>query len=352
LAAAESSITVIDDAGINVGPIRSTRMNDLPTIDPSLHAREGTINFRGYKVWYACVGEGAERPGKLPLLCLHGGPGAGHDYLESLAAMAARGRRVIFYDQLGCGNSDQPDNPALWTVPLFVEEIDVVRRALGLDRLHLLGQSWGGMLAMEYALTQPVGVASLTIASSPASMIQWVAEANRLREGLPKDVQSILQRHEAAGTTNSSEYQTAMMEFYRRHVIRVDPMPEAVARTFAKLERNPQVYQTMNGPSEFHVVGNLKNWDIVARLKEIRAPTLVTSGRHDEATPLIAETIHLGIRGSEWVMFENSSHMAHVEEAERYMAVLDAFLRRHEPNWSSVKNSGRPINRARTEVGK
>ena len=128
-------------------------------------------------------------------------------------------------------------------MPLFVEEVGVVRRALGLDRLHLLGQSWGGMLAMEYALTQPAGVASLTIASSPASMIQWVTEANRLRLSLPSDVQATLQRHEAAGTTNSSEYQSAMMTFYRRHVIRMDPMPDAVARTFAKLERNPQVYR-------------------------------------------------------------------------------------------------------------
>jgi proline-specific peptidase len=307
-------------------------MNDLPTIDPALHAREGTIDFRGYRVWYGCIGEGEELPGKLPLLCLHGGPGASHDYLESLGMMAKRGRRVIFYDQLGCGNSDQPDNPALWKVPLFVEEVGVVRRALGLDRLHLLGQSWGGMLAMEYALTQPVGVASLTVASSPASMIQWVAEANRLRKSLPADVQAMLQRHEAAGTTDSSEYQSAMMDFYRRHVIRLDPMPDSVARTFAKLERNPQVYQTMNGPSEFHVVGNLKNWDITARLPEIKAPTLVTSGRHDEATPLIAETVHRGIRGSEWVMFENSSHMAHVEEADRYMRVLDEFLSRHDLN--------------------
>ena len=159
---------------------------------------------------------------------------------------------------------------------------------------------------MEYALTQPVGLASLTIASSPASMIQWVAEANRLRADLPANVLTMLQLHEAAGTTNSGEYLTAMMEFYRRHVIRLDPMPDAVARTFAKLERNPQVYHTMNGPSEFHVVGNLKDWDIVDRLSEIDTPTLVTSGRHDEATPLIAETVHRGIRGSEWVLFENS----------------------------------------------
>jgi len=307
-------------------------MGELPSIDPALQAREGVINFRGYRVWYGCVGEEAELPGKLPLLCLHGGPGAGHDYLESLAAMAKRGRRVIFYDQLGCGNSDQPDNPSLWNIKLFVEEVDVVRRALGLDRLHLLGHSWGGILAMEYALTQPVGVASLTLASSLASMMQWVAEANRLREGLPSDVQAILERHETAGTTNTSEYHAAMMEFYRRHVIRLDPMPEPVARTFAKLERNPQVYHTMNGPSEFHVVGNLRDWDIVSRLPEIKISTLVTSGRHDEATPLIAETVHRGIHGSEWVVFENSSHLAHIEEADRYMTVLDEFLCRHDEN--------------------
>ena len=305
-------------------------MTALPRIDPTLGAREGQLEFRGYRVWYAVVGEAAAQPGKLPLLCLHGGPGACHDYLESLAAVARDGRAVVFYDQLGCGNSDHPDDPALWTVPLFVEEVEVVRRALGLDRVHLLGQSWGGMLAMEYALTQPRGVASLTVASSPASMVQWMAEANRLRADLPADVQSALNRHEAAGSTDSPEYQAAMRVFYARHVIRTQPMPEAVARSFAKLEAWPQVYHTMNGPSEFHVVGSLRRWDIVDRLPEIELPTLVTSGRHDEATPLIAGTVHRGIPGSQWVVFEHSSHMAHVEEAERYRAVLSDFLARHD----------------------
>lgn len=305
-------------------------MTPLPTIDPALNAREGRLTFRGYQVWYAVIGEETARPGKLPLLCLHGGPGACHDYLESLAAMADDGRVVIFYDQLGCGNSDHPDDPSMCTVPLFVEEVDVVRRALGLDRIHLLGQSWGGMLAMEYALTQPKGVASLTVASSPASMVQWVAEANRLRADLPPDVQATLIRHEADGTTQAPEYLAAMMVFYTRHVIRTQPMPDSVARSFAKLEAWPQVYHTMNGPSEFHVVGNLKTWDIISRLPEIRLPTLVTSGRYDEATPLIAETIQRGIKGAEWVLFEHSSHMAHVEEADRYRAVLGGFLAKHD----------------------
>src|SRR5438270_8471118 len=156
--------------------------------------------------------------------------------------MADTGRRVIFYDQLGCGKSAIPESkPEMWTVDLYVEEVNVVRQALGLDQLHLLGQSWGGMLAMQYALTRPDGLISLTIASSPASMPQWVAEANRLRGALPPDVQQTLLEHEEAGTTNSPEYQDAMMVFYRRHVCRVDPMPEYVQRTFEAIEQHPEV---------------------------------------------------------------------------------------------------------------
>jgi L-proline amide hydrolase len=292
---------------------------------------EGFIPFKGYRTWYKIVGA-RDESGKLPLLLLHGGPGACHDYLWSLAAMAQTGRRMIFYDQIGCGLSHISESkPEMWTVDLYCEEIDAVRKALGLERIHLLGQSWGGMLAMEYLIRQPRGVASATISSSPASMIQWVVEANRLREQLPPEVNAILLKHEAAGTTNSPEYQSAMMEFYNRHVCRVVPNPEYVQRTFAKLAEHPEVYHTMNGPSEFHVTGTLKNWDVTDELPKIKVPTLVTSGRHDEATPLIARTVHEGIRGSQWVLFENSSHMAHVEEAELYMRVLEKFIGQHEP---------------------
>ena len=298
-------------------------------MDVVIPFKEGFISFRGYNVWYRIVGDHDE-PGKRPLLCLHGGPGVPHDYLEPLEAMAATGRRVIFYDQLGCGNSDHPPDPSLWTVDLFVEEVGVVRRALGLDRLHLLGQSWGGMLAMQYALTQPTGVVSLIVASSPASMRQWVAEANRLRTALPPDVQQTLLQHEQAGTTDDPAYQEAMMVFYSRHVCRRNPWPDCVNRAFAELLENPEVYNTMNGPSEFHVVGVIKDWDIVDRLSEICVPTLVTSGRYDEATPAIAETVHRGISGSEWTLFEHSAHLAHAEEPERYMQVLEQFLSRVE----------------------
>lgn len=292
---------------------------------------EGYIPFKGYRTWYKIVGD-QEAPGKLPLLCLHGGPGASHDYLESLSAMAETGRRVIFYDQLGCGRSSIPESkPSMWQIPLYVEEVDVVRKALGLERIHLLGQSWGGMLAMEYMLTKPKGVASVTIASSPASMIQWVEEANRLRELLPPDAQATLLKHEAAGTTDSAEYQEAMQVFYHRHLCRAVPYPPEVQRSFDNIAKNPEVYNTMNGPSEFHVIGVIKNWDIINRLGEIDAPTLVTSGRYDEATELIMETVHRGIRGSKWVIFENSAHLAHAEESELYMKVLREFISQHEP---------------------
>jgi proline-specific peptidase len=291
--------------------------------------KEGFISFKGYQVWYRIVGD-HEDAGKLPLLCLHGGPGANHDYLEPLEAMVATGRRVIFYDQLGAGNSDHPHNPSLWTVPLFVEELGVVRQALGLERVHILGQSWGGMLGMEYALTQPSGLASLIIADSPASMPQWVAEANRLRAELPPDIQETLLKHEAADTTDDPAYQEAVQVFYHRHLCRLDPWPDCVNRSFEKLMQDPEVYNTMNGPSEFHVIGVIKDWDIVDRLGEIHVPTLVISGRYDEATPVIAETVHHGISGSEWVLFENSAHMPHVEETERYLQVLTDFLDRME----------------------
>ena len=294
-----------------------------------MNVQEGKIDFRGFKTWYRIVGE-PEQAGKLPLLCLHGGPGATHDYLESLEDMAATGRRVIFYDQLGCGNSDQPHDPSLWTVELYVAEVNAIRAALNLERLHILGQSWGGMLGMEYALTQPAGLESLIVADSPASMEQWVSEANLLRQALPPDVEHTLLEHEAAGTTSDPAYQEAMLVFYRRHVCRLDPWPDCVNRAFSKLEANPEVYHTMNGPSEFHVTGSLKAWDITQRLNEIHLPSLLLSGRFDEATPAIVQTIQRGIPNSEWVIFEQSSHMPHLEERERYMQVLNEFLTRAE----------------------
>jgi proline-specific peptidase len=288
-------------------------------------AREGFISFHGHNVWYRIVGERDEL-GRAPLLCLHGGPGATHDYFAPLEDMTATGRRVVLYDQLGWGNSDHVRDPSLWTVDLFLEELASVRDALDLDRVHLLGHSWGGMLALEYALTRPGGLASLTLADTTASTQEWLTETARLVAELPPDVREAISVHEGQGTTDSPEYQEACKAFSRRHGGRhIDPRPEWVEKAFAKLEDN-EVYLTMWGPSEFSATGSLKDWDVRDRLGEIDVPTLIIAGRHDEATPVLAETLHQGIPGSCRVIFEESAHFPHIEETERYLAVLGRFL--------------------------
>lgn len=291
-----------------------------------LRSQEGYVPVDGYRVWYRIIGGGASRE-RIPLMILHGGPGAPHDYLENLQELASETRRVVFYDQLGCGRSDHPDDPALCYVARFADELETVRRELGLERVHILGQSWGGMLAQEYALRQPQGLVSLILANTTSSIPMWVAEANRLREQLPPEVNATLLRHEEAGTTDSQEYLDAMQVFYDRHVCRVRPYPDYVQRGFDQIG---YVYNYMNGPSEFHIVGVIKDWDRTDRLSEIRVPTLIISGRYDESTPLLNEVLHRGIAGSEWVVLENSSHLAHVEEPERYMQTVQAFLERVE----------------------
>jgi L-proline amide hydrolase len=158
----------------------------------------------------------------------------------------------------------------------------------------------------------------------------WVEEANRLRGDLPADVQETLTRHEEAGTTDDPAYEAAMLVFYERHVCRIVPFPDFVARSFAQIAADPTVYHTMNGPSEFHVIGSIKDWESKDRLGEIRVPTLLVSGRYDEATPALQETLRDGIRGSEWVLFEESAHLPHIEEPERYRDVVGSWLRRND----------------------
>jgi L-proline amide hydrolase len=158
----------------------------------------------------------------------------------------------------------------------------------------------------------------------------WVAETARLRADLPIEVIEVLDHHEAAGTWDDPAYEAAVNVFYERHVCRVVPFPEPVTRSFAKIARNPQVYRTMNGPTEFHVVGTLADWDITPRLESIEVPVLITSGRHDEATPMQMDDLAGHIPQAEWVVFEQSGHMSHAEEPDRYLAVLADWLSRSE----------------------
>jgi L-proline amide hydrolase len=293
--------------------------------------QEGYAQFRGYQTWFRVTGD--LRSAKPPVVILHGGPGAAHDYTDSFKLLANRGRAVVHYDQLGCGRSTHlRGRPAdFWTVQLFLDELANLLQQLGIaDSYHVVGQSWGGMLAAEHGVTQPKGLRALVIADSPASMELWVEEANKLRQALPPDVQATLLHHERAQTTLSPEYKMAARVFEDRHVCRVLPRPQEVARSFEQIDADPTVYHTMNGPSEFHVIGTLKRWSIIDRVHRINAPTLLISGKHDEATPAVVQPFADGIKGARWEIFENSSHLPHVEETERCMQVIGDFLDAHD----------------------
>ena len=285
-----------------------------------MRAVEGRIPFRGFETWYRDVGP----EDGVALLCLHGGPGSTHWYFTPLERLGEEGRRVVVYDQLGCGNSDRPDDPELWTVELFRSEVQAVRDALGLDRVHLLGTSWGSMLAIEYMLTKPSGVVSLTLNSPPTASETWTAEAGRLKDELPEELRRALDEL----PSTHPDHIAALDEFWRRHICRLDPPPDFVVR--GRKEKNDQVYQAIWGESEWNANGLLRDWDVRGRLSEINVPTLVTSGRYDECTPKLAAEAARGIPRAEQVIFEESSHSAYAEEAEHFRGVLTDFLRRAE----------------------
>lgn len=293
--------------------------------------QEGFLAVPGGRVWYRSVGEGG-----VPLLCLHGGPGFSHDYIEALADLSDR-RRVIFYDQLGCGRADRPDDPRLWRAERFVEELVVVREALGLDELHLFGSSWGGMLALQYVLDHKAPLVSLVVANSPASMPRFARDNAALREQLPEEVRDVLNWHEAKGFTGCPEYQGAIAFWFKRHICRLTPWPEGLERAFAGL--GVECYEAMVGPSEFHVVGNLKDWDVTERLSELTVPTLYVAGRHDEVRPEHMQAMHKQTPGSRFVVFENSAHLPFEEEREPFMTLVNAFLEASERPSSVVSGA-------------
>jgi len=279
----------------------------------------GYIPVEGGRVWYKIVGAGTQG---IPLLTLHGGPGYPHDYLEPLEQLA-RERPVIFYDQLGCGKSDRPNDRALWRVDRFVRELAQVRQALGLERVHLFGHSWGSMLAVDHLLSG-ASAASLILASPALSIPRWMSDAAQLRKTLPADVQETLARHEASGTTDTLRYRDATMQYYHRYLCRMDPWPEPMNRSHEA--SSGAVYREMWGPSELYATGNLIDYDRSDRLREIALPTLYTCGRYDEATPEATAWYRSLTPAAEMVLFEHSAHMPHLEETYTYLAALRAFL--------------------------
>jgi len=285
---------------------------------------EGFVEVKGGKIWY-CV-EGADKSG-IPLIILHGGPGTPHDYLEPLSALSDE-RPVIFYDQLGCGRSDRPSDKSLWTVEHFVGELNLLKERLRLGRVHILGQSWGTILACEYYFFKPEEVVSMVLSGPAMSIPQFEKDVRKLLAFLPKERQNAIHRAEASGRFDSREYADAMRTFYNRHVCRLDPWPDCLNRTLEGM--GTAVYEYMYGPSEFTVTGTLRNYSCVHRLGEIEVPVLLTCGRFDEATPSTIELYRREIVNCEMKIIEDASHEHHLEKPEEYMEAVRSFLKKVE----------------------
>ena len=286
---------------------------------------EGYIQIKGGKVWYSVSGQDKRT---APIIVLHGGPAASHYYMEPLRGLAAE-RPVILYDQLGCGKSDRSKDKSFWTIEHYTEELDDIRKELGLERLHILGQSWGAMVAVDYMLTRnPKGVISLILSSPSLSVSRWHNDCRRLISEMREKDRKIIMDSEASGNFNSVAYRLAMFAFYRKHLCRLTLWPACVIKTF--MNAGKDVYNYMWGPSEFTITGTLKNYERAERLKDIKTPALFTCGRYDEASPESTEYYHRMMPGSEFVIFEGASHMHHVEKTQLYLDTVRSFINRAE----------------------
>lgn len=283
--------------------------------------QEGFIEVAGRRIWFRK--DGATRSG-VPLLAIHGGPGLSHEYLTPLLALSSE-RPVILYDQLGCGTSEKPDGTADYTLDYYVRELAIVREQLGLNEVHILGQSWGTMVAVEYMLTmQPSGVKSLILSAPCLSASRWYEDQRRYIEALPSETRDTIARCEADGTCDSPEYQEAMEVFYGRHVCRMDPMPTCLEESISKMAFD--IYGYMWGPSEFTITGTLQTFERAEDLAGIQVPTLFTCGKYDEACPDTTRYYHRMTPGSRMVVFEDASHSHHLEQETTYIDRVRDFL--------------------------
>jgi proline iminopeptidase len=277
----------------------------------------------GYKVITYSFGAGDE-----VVLCLNGGPGLPCDYLrEPHACLVDHGYRVVAYDQLGCGESDKPADPSLWTIERYAEEVETVRDALGLGRVHLLGQSWGGWLSIEYGVSFPHCLKTVILEDTCGDMPHLVSELERLRAALGPETVAMMQQHEAEGTVDHPEYQAAITILNYRHVCRLKEWPAPLRRSLQGW--NMDIYRTMQGPNEFLYTGNLKDWNRIPDMNRITAPALITVGKYDELTPACALRMKHALPDAQLVVFPNSSHTPFYEEPDAYYPVLPDFLGRH-----------------------
>lgn len=281
------------------------------------------IEVDGYKVVAYSFGSGSET-----IFCLNGGPGLPCDYLrEAHSCLIDKGYRVVAFDQLGTGASDRPTDASLWTIGRYVEETETVRKALGLGKVHMLGHSWGGWLAIDYALTYPENLQTLILEDTVADMPHLISELERLRAALGPETVAMMQKHEAQGTYNHPEYQAAVTILNYRHVCRLPEWPAPVRRSLDDWNMGP--YETMQGPNEFLYIGNLKDWNRIPDLPDVSTPVLITAGEHDELTPACALRMKLALPNAELKVFANASHMPFYENPHDYYPALVDFLSRH-----------------------
>ncbi len=282
--------------------------------------------FLGHGTYYRIVGEASD---KAPLLLLHGGPGSTHNYFEVLDCMADTGRQVISYDQIGCGNSYLDGHPELWTLKTWIDELIALREYLKLDRVHILGQSWGAMQAIAYAIdNEPVGVQSMILSSGHASSSLWASEQHRLIKYMSDEDQEAIRRAEASGVWDDADYIRANEHYFELFVTSVDAgSPECLRRP---KRSGTESYLYGWGPNEYQPLGSLKDFEYTDKLCRITHPTLICSGTRDICTPVVAASLYENIPGSEWHLFRGSSHMCFVDVHREYCDVLTAWLTAHD----------------------
>jgi len=289
---------------------------------PVPRAVEGYADVLGSKIFYRSF-EPVERSGVV--VCVHGGPGATHDYLLPLQELTRRGYRVVFYDMRGCGRSRQFDQGSTFTIEQCVEELEGLRQALGLSIIHLFGHSLGGAVVLAYAVKRQGSLASLIVTSGFASVPQVADAVAGLKSQLPLDLQLALKRSEETQDYSNGEYRAAIRELVRRHYSRGLKGDEK-EHNYTLTHMNRDLYRSGWGPNDFVITGTMKGWDITKALHQIQVPSLITVGKFDEVPEAVAEGIHKEIAGSRLVVFNNSSHLAMWEERESFLKTLTDFL--------------------------
>lgn len=287
---------------------------------------EGYLHMEHGRVWYRIVGTDKK---EAPILCVHGGPGVPHDYLIPMENMAID-RPVIFYDQLGCGNSDRPDAPELWTKEFFADELDNVREGLGLDEMYLLGQSWGTMLAAYYMIyhTQK-GIKGSILAGPLFNSEMQMVDVKALMAKMSKKSQEVFHAYEAGEPCSQEDLDAVFSEFNHKHICRLDPWPDCVNACYEK--EGHQVYNAMWGPGEVFCTGNLRDFDVTPRMNEIKVPVLFICGEHDEQRPVTVWKHHMLVPNSKFVVMEDCSHMQHVEKPEEFRDIVLNWISQYAP---------------------